>query len=81
MIALFRRPWFMPLILGFSLGCNALLGAFVVTQQVRGFLARPQPQFGMPSGLGRPGQAIRELIAQLPPADAAIIRSAIPRPG
>lgn len=76
MIAPAHRPWLVPLILGFSLGCNALLGAFVITQQVRSFFAEPEPQNAAPPGLTRPGQAIRELISRLPPSDATIIRAA-----
>ncbi len=67
------RPWLMPLILGFSLGCNALLGGFVATQQVRSLLT-PQPveQPAAP----RPGLLIRAMISRLPADDAAVMRAA-----
>ncbi len=63
----------MPLILGFSLGCNALLGGFVVTQQVRSLLI--QPPVEQMAAL-RPGQLVRAMIARLPADDAAVMRAA-----
>jgi uncharacterized membrane protein len=69
------RPWLMPLILGFSLGCNALLGGFVITQQTRALLAPSPPSVQETMPL-RPVQLIRAMIARLPRDDAAIMRDA-----
>ena len=65
------------LLLALSLGCNSLLGGFVLTQQARAYLAQPGPQSALETGPLHPAAAIREMIAQLPPADAEIMRSAV----